>query len=115
MPKSEMLSWIFGSEERDLNDRDVQRVSFLVEGDFEAGPDTVVETAAHTVRLDACCAQGVNDFLCYFWGALVRICLLVIICWEAVEAATVLELEIYPASRGKSMCTHRLVPCSRTC
>lgn len=83
--ESEMLSCGLGGEERDLDDRDVERVCGWVEGHFEAGPDAVIETAADAGGFDIVFCKDFYYVLCDWEGAGVGVGLLVIMRRKAVK------------------------------
>lgn len=86
-----VLVWVLRVEEGDLNEGHVQGVFVWVEGDVEACPDAVVETALDALGVNACCAEEVDDVCGKLGVALIRVGGFVHVVWEAVEAIAYLD------------------------
>ncbi len=83
--ESEVLSSRFGGKERYLDDGDIERVCSGIEGYFERGPDTVVQTTTNARGFDIVLRKHFYYMLRDWEGARIRIFLLVVVRWEAVE------------------------------
>ena len=79
-----MLCGVFGGKEGDLYDGDGEGVGFW-EGDFEGGPDAVVEAAAGTSCFDAGFGERVDYFLGNGGGAFVGVLFFVVVRGKAVK------------------------------
>ncbi len=102
-----MLLGIFGIEERDLDEGDVERVRFGIKRDFERSPDAVVETSAQAVSFDSSGSEGIYDFLSNDRAAGIRVGFFIVVGWKAVEAVLLVNEVRWKGPRTRRERTHK--------